>query len=124
MIRPYCLYYSVYGSEGSFERTRQQGDSGGETVNYLYHSRLRGSEQMMPVTLPNFNNPKLARKIGPIGGHGTMEYEQARDFLQAIRDDTEPKLGPREAAASIIPLICGLAVAANGGGMMEIPVAG
>jgi len=121
MIRPYCLYYSVYGSEGTFERTRTQGESGGNTVNYLYHSRLSGTDQMVPVTLPNFNNPGIARRIGNIGGHGTMEYEQARDLLAAIREDTEPKLGPREAAASIVPLICGLEVAGAGGGMKEIP---
>ena len=123
MARPYCLYFSVYGSEGSFERTRQQGESGGETTNYLYHSRLSGTEHMIPVTLPNFSNPALARRIGNVG-HGTMEYEQARDFLDAIVNDTEPKLGPREAAASIVPLICGLEVADAGGGMIEIPSLG
>jgi predicted dehydrogenase len=120
MIRPYCLYYSVYGSEGSFERTRQQGESGGDTTNYLYHSRLSGTERMIPVTLPNFSNPKLARRVETTG-HGTMEYEQARDLLAAIVDDTEPPLGPREAAASIVPLICGLEVAGQGGGLMDIP---
>lgn len=120
MVRPYCLYYSVYGSEGSFERTRQQGESGGETTNYLYHSKLSGASHMVPVTLPNFNNP-LLKRINRLLGHGTMEYEQGRDFLRAIRDDSDPKIGPREAAASTVPLICGLQVADSGGGMMEIP---
>jgi hypothetical protein len=41
--------------------------------------------------------------------------------IASIRDDTEPPLGPREAAASIVPLIWGLEVAGQGGGMMEIP---
>ncbi len=123
MIRPYCLYFSVYGSEGTFERTRQQGELGGETTNYLYHSKLSGTEHMVPVTLPNFSNPALARRIGSVG-HGTMEYEQARDVLDAIRNDIEPPLGPREAAASIVPLICGLEVAGQGGGFMEIPAVG
>ena len=120
MVRPYCLYYSVYGSEGSFERTRQQGEHGGDTVNYLYHSRLSGTDRMIPVTLPNFTNPALARRVGTFG-HGTMEFEQARDFVEAIRTDTEPPLGPREAAASIVPLICGLQAADAGGGLIEIP---
>jgi predicted dehydrogenase len=120
MIRPYCLYYSVYGSEGSFERTRQQGGGGDDTVNYLYHSRLSGTSQMIPVTLPNFSNPDLLRRIGTIG-HGTMEYEQAWDMVAAIRNDTEPPLGPREAAASIVPLICGLEAADAGGGLIDIP---
>ena len=120
MVRPYCLYFSVYGSEGTFERTRQQGESGGDTTNYLYHSKLSGTERMIPVTLPNFSNPKLARQIDT-PGHGTMEYEQARDLLAAVVNDTKPPLGPREAAASIVPLICGLEVAGQGGGLMEIP---
>lgn len=120
MIRPYCLYYSLYGSEGSFERTRQQGESGGETTNYLYHSRLSGTEHMIPVTLPSFTNPTVARRVGTFG-HGTMEYEQARDMVAAIRADREPPLGPREAAASIVPLICGLQAADAGGGFIDIP---
>jgi len=120
MVRPYCLYYSVYGTEGSFERTRQQGGSGEETQNYHYHSLMTGTDRMIPVTLPNFTNPRLARRAGGVG-HGTMEYEQARDVVAAIRNDTEPPIGPREAAASIVPLICGLEVAGAGGGFMEIP---
>jgi predicted dehydrogenase len=123
MIRPYCLYYSVYGSKGSFERTRLQGESGGETTNYLYHSRLSGTDHMIPVTLPNFNSPAISRQIGQVG-HGTMEYEQARDFLASIVNDTEPAIGPREAAASIVPLIFGLKAADAGGGLVEIPSIG
>jgi predicted dehydrogenase len=120
MTRPYCLYYSVYGSEGTFERTRLQGELGGETTNYLYHSRLSGTDHMIPVTLPNFSNPAVAREIDNVG-HGTMEFEQAREFLAAVVNDTEPSIGPREAAASIAPLICGLQVADAGGGLTEIP---
>jgi len=120
MIRPYCLYYSVYGTEGGFERTRTQGEPNDQTTNYLYHSKFSGTNRMIPVTLPNFSNPALLREIGNVG-HGTMEYEQARDFLDAILNDTEPPIGPREAAASIVPLICALSVADQGGGMMEIP---
>jgi hypothetical protein len=75
---------------------------------------------MIPVTLPNFSNPTLRRTIGSVG-HGTMEYEQARDFVAAIRTDTEPPLGAREAAASIVPLICGLQAADAGGGLVAIP---
>jgi predicted dehydrogenase len=119
MVRPYCLYFSVYGTEGSFERTRQQGEPGGLTTNYLYHSKLSGSEQMIPVTLPNWSNPRAAKRFSL--GHGTMEYEQARDVVDAIRADREPPLGPREAAASIVPLICALQSADQGGGLVEIP---
>jgi 2-hydroxy-4-carboxymuconate semialdehyde hemiacetal dehydrogenase len=119
MARPYCLYYSVYGSEGTFERQRDQGD-GGMTTNYLFSNRLAGASRMIPVTLSNFTNPGLAHLAGSVG-HGTMEFEQARDMLTAIFDDTEPPLGPREAARSILPLICAMQSADAGGGLVEIP---
>jgi predicted dehydrogenase len=120
MIRPYCLYFSTYGTEGSFERTRDQGDVNGLTTNYLYQSKLETAQRMIPVTLSNFTNPAVARRATRIG-HGTMEYEQARDFLRAILDDTEPVIGPSEAAKSIVPLICALQSADSGGGLIDIP---
>jgi predicted dehydrogenase len=120
MIRPYCLYFSAYGTEGSFERSRDQGETNGLTTNYLYHNKLGTSQRMIPVTLSNFSNPDVAR-LAPAAGHGTMEYEQARDFLQAVIDDTEPVIGPSEAAKSIVPLICALQSADQGGGLIEIP---
>lgn len=119
MMRPYCLYYSVYGAEGSFERTRDQGGARDDTVNYLYHSRISGARRMVPVTLPNWNNPKVARRYSL--GHGTMEIEQAAAFLKAIQRDEEPPIGPREAARSIAAGICALRSAAQGGGRVTIP---
>jgi predicted dehydrogenase len=124
MQRPYCLYYSVYGTAGSFERTRDQGRPLDETTNYLYHSRLSGSRRLIPVTVPNWANPRLLRELGQGLGHGTMEIEQAQDLLRAIREDAEPALGPREAAASIVPLICALQSAHQGGGPIAIPEVG
>ena len=119
MMRPYCLYYSVYGSEGTFERTRDQGAPMQETTTYLYHSKLSGTRRLIPVTLPNWNNPKVARQFSL--GHGTMEIEQAQAFLHAIRTDSEPAIGPREAARSIAAGICALQSAAQGGGVVRIP---
>ncbi len=37
---------------------------------------------MIPVTLPNWNNPKVARRFSL--GHGTMEIEQAEAFLREL----------------------------------------
>jgi predicted dehydrogenase len=119
MMRPYCLYYSVYGAEGTFERTRDQGGAREDTVNYLYYSRLSGTRRMIPVTLPNWSNPKVARRYSL--GHGTMEIEQAEDFLRAISQDSEPAIGPREAARSIAAGVCALQSAAQGGGVLQIP---
>lgn len=119
MSRPYCLYYSVYGSEGSFERTRDQGGSTEDTINLLYHRKVSGARRMLPVTVPNWNNPRISRQYSL--GHGTMEIEQAQGFLQAIRQDSEPAIGPREAARSIAAGICALKSAEQGGGSVPIP---
>jgi predicted dehydrogenase len=122
MARPYCLYYSVYGTDGSFERTRDQGPMAEETTNLYFHERLGGTDRMIPVRLANFSNPRLARQGVAMGaGHGTMEFEQAADLMAAIAEDREPSLGPVEAADSIVPAICALESARQGGGLIAIP---
>lgn len=116
MVRPYCLYYSVYGTKGSFERTRDQGGGDEETTNLYAHQLLPGTSRMTPVRLPNFSSPAIARRLPAARtGHGTMEVEQASKFLDAIIQDTEPEIGSREAAASIVPLICALESASSDG---------
>ena len=119
MVRPYCLYYAVYGSQGSFERTRDQGGAVEDTINYHYHDRIAGARRMAPVTVPNWSNPAIQRQHSL--GHGTMEIEQAQHFLKAIVADEEPAIGPREAARSIAAGICALQSAQQGGGPVAIP---
>ena len=119
MVRPYCLYYSVYGNEGSFERTRDQGGAVEDTINYQFHDRMSGARRMQPVTVPNWSNPAIQRQHTL--GHGTMEIEQAQHFLRAIVADEEPAIGPREAARSIAAGICALQSAQQGGGAVAIP---
>lgn len=119
MVRPYCLYYAVYGTAGSFERTRIQGRPLEETINYLADDPGDARPRLTPVSVPNWVNPAIPpdERLG----HGTMEIEQARDFLRAIRDDTAPLIGPREAARSIAAGICALQSAEQGGGVVVIP---
>lgn len=116
MVRPYCLYYAVYGNEGSFERTRDQGGAVEETINY--HNTIAGARRMTPVTVPNWSNPAVQKRHTL--GHGTMEIEQAQQFLGAILADEEPAIGPREAARSIAAGICALQSAQQGGGPVAI----
>lgn len=119
MVRPYCLYYSVYGSAGSFERARDQGGAVEDTINYHCHDRIAGARRMAPVTVPNWSNPAIQRQHTL--GHGTMEIEQAQHFLRAIVTDEEPAIGPREAARSTAAGICALQSAQQGGGPVAIP---
>lgn len=119
MVRPYCLYYAVYGDGGTFERTRDQRGPLDETTNYLCRDKESARPCLATVSLPNWANPALAPEERL--GHGTMEIEQARDFLRAIRDDAGPLIGPREAARSIAAGICALQSAEQGGGPVAIP---
>ena len=74
---------------------------------------------MVPVTVPNWANPTVQRQHAL--GHGTMEIEQAQQFLRAIVADEEPAIGPREAARSVAAGICALQSAQQGGGSVAIP---
>lgn len=119
MVRPYCLYYAVYGSQGTFERSRDQSGATDDTVNFIYHNHLSGARRLIPVTLPNWANPAIARRYSL--GHGTMEIEQAQAFVAAIQNDSEPAIHPREAARSTAAGICALESADQGGGQVAIP---
>jgi hypothetical protein len=50
-----------------------------------------------------------------------MEIEQAQRFLVAIQRQQRADIHAREAARSIIPLICALQSADQGGGIVDIP---
>lgn len=119
MQRPYCLYFGVYGRDGSFERSRDQGAPMQPTTNYYYHRRLSSARRLIPIEVPNWYNPRLPRNLTL--GHGTMEIEQAQRFLRAIQRQQLADIHAREAARSIVPLICALQSADQGGGSVDIP---
>lgn len=119
MQRPYCLYFGVYGRDGSFERSRDQGAPMQPTTNYYYHRRLSSARRLIPIEVPNWYNPRLPRNLTL--GHGTMEIEQAQRFLRAIQRQQLADIHAREAARSIVPLICALQSADQGGGIVDIP---
>ena len=112
MARPYCLYFSIYGTKASFERTRIQDPSTDDSTNYLYFDSMPNVRTMIPVPVRTWNNPAIARRTGV--GHGTMEIEQAMDFIEAIVEDKEPSINPREAARSCAAGICALKSAETG----------
>jgi hypothetical protein len=61
---------------------------------------------MIPATVPNWYDPRMPRNL--TSGHGTMEVAQAQQFLAAIHANRVADIHAREAADSIIPLICAL----------------
>lgn len=97
MERPYCLYFSLYGSEGTFEggRTNQS--------QVFYQSRRESEEQgLRLLDAPYWNHPGVQLATG----HGTSEYFMMKDFLEAIREDSPPAIDAVESARSIAPAIC------------------
>jgi predicted dehydrogenase len=107
LARPYCLYFSVYGTRASFERERDQDLRRVETTNYLSFAALPRTRGMIPVTTNMWTNPRVPLHAT----HGTMEVEQAMAFARAIREDSEPPGPAVEAARSCAAGICALEAA-------------
>lgn len=106
MHRPYCLYFSCYGTEGSFESSRATPQEEGS----LFLKSLRGQTGMMKLPVPLWSDPGV--KFA--GGHGTMEYFQGLDLIEAILEDRDPLISAREGAISCIAAICALEAARTG----------
>jgi predicted dehydrogenase len=94
--RPYCLYFSLYGSRGSFERERNQDLARDETTNYLSFAALPRARGMLPATVSMWTNPSVPLRET----HGTMEVEQAMAFVRAVREDHSTPIPAIEAARS------------------------
>jgi len=103
--RTYCLYYSVYGTQGSVERNRIQDFFGVDTTNYLYlHDQMWQLRNMIPVPVYNWTDPLIKER----SSHGTMEIAQAMDFVKAILTDRQPLVNVYEAARSSAAAIMAL----------------
>jgi predicted dehydrogenase len=97
MERPYCLYFSLYGSEGTFEggRTNQS--------KVFYQSKQESADHgLRLLDAPYWNHPGVALRTG----HGTSEYFMMKDFVEAIRENRPPAIDAIESARSIAPAIC------------------
>jgi predicted dehydrogenase len=98
MVRPYCLYFSLYGSEGSFEggRTNQN--------QMFFQSRKQEADGLQGLDSPYWTH----HGYEGIGRHGTSELFMLKEFLAAVREDRPTAIDAREAARSIAPAICAL----------------
>ncbi|HEV2122762.1 MAG TPA: Gfo/Idh/MocA family oxidoreductase, partial [Chloroflexota bacterium] len=54
LARPYCLYLSLYGTEGTWERNRQQVPADQMSDDYLFLRKIPNMRQMM--TLPSYRS--------------------------------------------------------------------
>jgi predicted dehydrogenase len=109
--RPHCLYYSVYGNEGSFERNRASVlDQPNEQHDLLFLRRIPYLREMIPLPVHRYSRPGVTYTAG----HGTSEVFQTADFVDAILQDRAPLIDAVEGARTCAPLICALEAARTG----------
>jgi predicted dehydrogenase len=109
--RPHCLYYSVYGTEGSFERNRSHVmGKPDEGHDLLFLRRIPYLREMMPLPVHKYSHPGVSFSAG----HGTSEVFQTADFVEAIVQDRAPLIDVVEGARTCAALICALEAARTG----------
>jgi predicted dehydrogenase len=97
MVRPYSLYFSLYGTNGSFEGNRID-----QSQVVFQSDKIPYMTGMERLAVPYWNHPGVSMA----GGHGTSELFMVKEFLAAIREDRPPAIDGREAARSIAAAIC------------------
>ncbi len=121
LARPYCLYLSLYGTDGTWERNRQQPPGSETSDDYVFLRRIPNLRQMMP--LPTYRSrydsaagpsaavrgmpPEMARAFGT-QGHGAHDAMPAADLIAAILNDRPPVIDVYEGARTCAGLRCAL----------------
>ena len=108
LARPYCLYLSLYGTEATWERSRQQESGSPNSDDYLFLRKIPNLRQMMPM--PTFRSryhsfaglgselpAAMAQAFGS-QGHGAHDAMPAADFIAAIVEDRPPVIDVLEGA--------------------------
>lgn len=95
MVRPYCLYFNLFGDKGTFETSRQDSEGLFFTEQIPYMDRME-----------HLAVPYAARPGHGATGHGSSEIHMVEDIIQAIREHRPATINAREAARSIAPAIC------------------
>lgn len=124
LARPYCLYLSLYGTDATWERNRQQPPGAPDSDDYVFFRKIPNLRQMM--TLPSYRSryhsftgdhtrglgpssdlAEMARAFGT-QGHGAHDALPAADLIAAILNDRPPTINVYEGAASSAGLRCAL----------------
>jgi len=118
LARPYCLYLSVYGTNGTWERNRQQEPQSVTSDDYLFLRKIPNLRQMMSV--PTFRSryhsftgdvpgmpAEMAQRFGQ-QGHGAHDAMPAADLISAILEDHPPTIDVYEGARTSAGLRCAL----------------
>jgi predicted dehydrogenase len=118
LARNYCLYLSVYGTDGTWERNRQQEPGSVVSDDYLFLRKIPNLREMMRV--PSFRSryhsftgevegvpAEMARAFGT-QGHGAHDAMPAADLIGAIREERPPVIDVYEGARTCAGLRCAL----------------
>lgn len=98
MKRPYCLYFNLFGDQGTFETSRT------EPAGLFFSEKIPYMDRMAKLAVPYATRPGHRH-----AGHGSSEIHMVADLIEAIRQDRPAAINAREAARSIAPAICALA---------------
>ncbi|MCX7705170.1 MAG: Gfo/Idh/MocA family oxidoreductase [bacterium] len=110
---PHFVWYCLYGTKGHLENRRVKGEG------FIYiEGKSAADGEVFTSAIVDPNAPEEARK----GGHGTSEYYMIRDFLQAIKNDTEPPINVFRATEWTIPGIIAHQSAMKGGKWLDVPI--
>jgi len=109
---PHTVYYSVYGTKGFLENSRQ----GGSFVGHRYFEGIDKTTVPMDCYQAEPEAPKIAH-----GGHGTSDFYIAQDFLDCIEFDREPILNADRAAEITLPGLIAHEAAVKGNVWMDVP---
>lgn len=118
LARPYGLYLSLYGTDATWERSRQQDQGSATSDDYLFLRKIPNLRQMMSV--PTFRSRyhsftgemegipvELSQRFGA-QGHGAHDAMPAADLIAAIRADRPPTIDVYEGARTCAGLRCAL----------------
>ncbi|MGQ9553065.1 MAG: Gfo/Idh/MocA family protein [Anaerolineae bacterium] len=112
---PMFHYYSIYGTKGTLETSRPPEMH--KTHAYLEQVPHLQNMIQMPITTDVPSAPAAAA----LGGHGTAEYYMIKDFMDCVRNDTQPPLDVHFAWDLTVTGLCAHESAMNGGQPIIIP---
>ena len=111
-LRPSIHFYSLYGTRGMVESGREGGWAG--TRGRLYVEEEAGGEHIFQEIDCPVSNPDAPRGAYG-GGHGTIEYDLVRDFVDTLNSGSiRPPIDVIKAMDMTVPGICAHEAAMTG----------
>ncbi|HEY3298221.1 MAG TPA: Gfo/Idh/MocA family oxidoreductase [Armatimonadota bacterium] len=118
--RPYCLYYSLQGTTGSYEAPRSPDEQAriwlkakSDEIKWFPLSDFE--DEFLPEEWKNL--PQAAKEAG----HDGSDYFVLRDFVETVTGNSRPSIGIDEAMDMTLPGLISQESIAAGGGWLPVP---